>query len=95
MRYFTAISHQDGDSAYGLTFPDLPGCFAASDTWDGIPAAAAEALDLWFEDTPDVDPAPLDAIRNREDVVSELAAGGVLMLVPRALAGTANGKLKS
>lgn len=89
MRYFTAIVHQDGDSAYGLTFPDLPGCFAAADNWDGIPAAAAEALDLWFEDMPDVDPAPLDAIRNREDVAPELAAGAVLMPIPYIPADTA------
>lgn len=92
MRYFTAIVHQDGDSAYGLTFPDLPGCFAGADTWNGIPAAAAEALDLWFEDMPDIDPAPLDAIRIREDVAAELAAGGVLMLVPYLPAGAATGE---
>ena len=89
MRYFTAIVHQDGDSAYGLTCPDLPGCFAAADTWGGIPAAAAEALDLWFEDMPDVDPAPLDEIRAREDVAAELGAGGVLMPVPYIPADTA------
>ncbi|MBW7920648.1 MAG: type II toxin-antitoxin system HicB family antitoxin [Rubellimicrobium sp.] len=53
MRNYTIIIHHDTDSAYGLTFPDLPGCFAAADSWDEIPAAAAEALDLWFEDEPD------------------------------------------
>ena len=89
MRYFIALVHQDEGSAYGLTFPDLPGCFAASDTWDGIPAAAAEALDLWFEDQPDVEPASLDALRRRDDVVAELAAGAVLMPVPYIPADTA------
>lgn len=89
MRYFTAVVHQDGDSAYGLTFPDLPGCFAAADSWDGIPTAATEALDLWFEDMPDVEPAPLADIRKRPDVAPELAAGAVLMPVPYIPADTA------
>ncbi|MCJ8139338.1 type II toxin-antitoxin system HicB family antitoxin [Falsirhodobacter halotolerans] len=49
-----AILHKDNTSAFGLTFPDLPGCFAASDTSDGIPTAAKEALDLWHEQTRDL-----------------------------------------
>ncbi len=89
MRYYTAIVHQDGDSAYGLTFPDLPGCFAAADDWDGIPAAATEALDLWFEDQGDVAPAPLDAIRKRADVAREMAEGAILLPVPFIPADTA------
>lgn len=89
MQYFTALIHKDDGSAYGLTFPDLPGCFAAADNWDGIPAAAAEALDLWFEDMPDVEPASLDDIRARDDVRSELAEGAVLMPVPYISADTA------
>lgn len=89
MRYFTAIVHKDEDSAFGLTFPDLPGAFAAADTWEGIPAAATEALDLWFEDQPDVTPASLDQIRQRPDVVAALAERAVLMPVPYIPADTA------
>lgn len=82
MKYFTALVHQEGDSAFGLSFPDLPGCFAAADSWDGIPAAATEAMDLWFEDMPDVVPAPLDLVRQRPDVAQALAAGASVMHVP-------------
>lgn len=89
MNYFTAIVHQDGNSAYGLTFPDLPGCFAAADSWDDVSAAATEALDLWFEDQANVAPASLDAIRQRADVAEALAAGAVLMPVPYIPADTA------
>ena len=89
MRYYTAIIHKDEGSAYGLTFPDLPGAFAAADDWNGIPVAAAEALDLWFEDMPDVEPASLEEIRKREDVAAELADGAVLMPVPYIPADTA------
>ncbi|QCP88078.1 CopG family transcriptional regulator [Cereibacter sphaeroides] len=79
MHYFTAIVHKDPNSAYGLTFPDLPGCFAAADDWSEIPAKAAEALDLWFEDEPAVEPASIDAIQSREDVRRALAEGASLM----------------
>ena len=89
MRYYTALVHHDADSAYGLTFPDMPGCFAAADSWDDIPRATAEALDLWFEDQPDVEPASIEAIRQRADVAEELAAGAVLMPVPYIPADTA------
>lgn len=89
MRYFTAIIHQDEGSAYGLTFPDLPGCHAAADSWNDIPAAATEALDLWFEDMPDVKPAALDTLRKREDVAQAVAAGAVIMPVPYIPADTA------
>ncbi len=89
MNYFTAIVHQEGNSAYGLSFPDLPGCFAAADSWDDISAAATEALDLWFEDQPNIAPASLDAIRQRPDVAEALAAGAVLMPVPYIPADTA------
>lgn len=82
MRYYTALVHQDENSAFGLSFPDLPGCFAAAESWDGISAAATEALDLWFEDMPDVVPASLDQIRRVPEVIEELAAGAVLLPVP-------------
>jgi predicted RNase H-like HicB family nuclease len=89
MRYFTAIVHQNGESAFGLTFPDLPGCFGAADDWNAIPAAATEALDLWFEDMPDVEPSSLDTLRQSDAVKEEIAAGGVLLPVPYIPADTA------
>lgn len=89
MRYFTAVVHKDKDSAYGLAFPDLPGCVAAADTWDGIPAAATEALDLWFEDMPDVVPGSIEDVRSRPDVAAALADGATLMSVPYIPADTA------
>lgn len=88
MHFYTAIIHQDGDSAFGISFPDLPGCFAASDDWNGIMAAATEALDLWFEDMPDTAPADLNAIRQRKDVSDAIAAGAVMMPIPYISADT-------
>jgi len=41
--------HKDEDSAYGLTFPDFPGCFSAADTLADLPRMAQEAVEVHFE----------------------------------------------
>lgn len=89
MHHYTAIVHQEGNSAFGLSFPDFPGCFAAADDWNGITAAANEALDLWFEDQQDVEPTPLDAIRQRADVAAAIKDGAALLVIPYIPADTA------
>lgn len=82
MRRYTAMVHQDEGSAFGLTFPDLPGCFAAADGWADVQRAAVEALDLWFEDAEDVEPEALDVIRARPEVQAQIAAGATSVTVP-------------
>lgn len=46
---YLAYVHKDENSAYGLTFPDFPGTFSAADEFDGLPAAAQEAIELHFD----------------------------------------------
>ena len=41
-----AVLHHDTGSAFGLTFPDVPGCFAASDDLHALAEAAEDALSL-------------------------------------------------
>lgn len=82
MKYFIAVVHQFEAQAFGMTFPDLPGCIAASDEFSGIYRAADEALRLWFEDMPFVEPSSLNDLRAREKVRAELAAGAVLIQIP-------------
>ncbi len=43
MRYIAFI-HKDPDSAYGVSFPDVPGCISAGDTIDEAVRNAVEAL---------------------------------------------------
>jgi predicted RNase H-like HicB family nuclease len=43
MRY-TAFIYKDAESAYGVAFPDMPGCFSAGDTLDEAMTNAVEAL---------------------------------------------------
>lgn len=48
MRYPVVI-HKDRDSDYGVTVPDLPGCFSAGETMDDALAQAVEAIECHFE----------------------------------------------
>lgn len=41
--------HKDEGSAYGLTFPDFPGCFSAADELADLPRMAQEAVEVHFE----------------------------------------------
>ncbi|KPH68455.1 type II toxin-antitoxin system HicB family antitoxin [Novosphingobium sp. ST904] len=81
MKYFYAIMEQDGDSAYGVTFPDLPGCFSAADTAEEILPNACEALELWFDDQDEVEPSRLDQIKAA--AAEALGAGATIIAVPR------------
>jgi len=81
MQYFYAVVHKDADSAFGVTFPDLPGCFSAADRVEDVLPNACEALELWFEDASDAQPLPLDQVR--ELVADDLAAGAFIVAVPR------------
>lgn len=66
-----AIVHKDKDSAYGMTFPDAPGCFSAADEIDDLFANAAEALELWT-----------DAMREEGFLVPEPRALSQLLVDP-------------
>lgn len=53
--------HKDKDSAFGLTVPDLPGCFAAADEPAGIPSAAQEAVEVHYGNDAEPITAPTGA----------------------------------
>ena len=82
MKHFIALVHQDGNSAYGVQFPDVPGCFSAADDMDDLIRNATEALALWFEDTDVPAARPLSEIRIDKDVADALAEGAFLVAVP-------------
>ena len=82
MRVYYAVVEQEGDSAFGVSFPDLPAVFSAADAEEDIVANAAEALRLWVEDEAAPEPSTIAEIRAREDVRAALAAGAFLARVP-------------
>ena len=48
MRYPVVI-HKDPDSDYGVTVPDLPGCFSAGETSDEALNEVVEAIECHLE----------------------------------------------
>ncbi|WP_310777639.1 type II toxin-antitoxin system HicB family antitoxin [Candidatus Palauibacter scopulicola] len=46
---FPIVVHKDADSGYGVTVPDLPGCFSAGDTLDEVIESAREAIACHIE----------------------------------------------
>ena len=47
MTHYVAIVEEEEGKAFGVWFPDLPGCVSAGDTLDEAMLNAAEALELW------------------------------------------------
>jgi predicted RNase H-like HicB family nuclease len=84
-RYTALIDGEAG--AYGVVFPDLPGCTAMGGTIEEALANAAGALRDFVEVSEGagdaVAPArPLDDVRRDPEVVDALAAGASLASVP-------------
>ena len=46
---YPVVIHKDRKSDYGVTVPDLPGCFSAGRTLDEALAMAREAIELHLE----------------------------------------------
>jgi len=82
MKSYFALVEKDAGSAFGIRFPDIPGCFSAADTAEEILPNASEALQLWAEDMPLPEPSPHASIISRPDVREALKLGGYLVSVP-------------
>jgi len=80
MKYFIAVVHKDADSAYGVHFPDIPGCFSAADEKENILSSAVEALALYLEG--EEIPNARDMFELQDEVQQDLADGAILMAVP-------------
>lgn len=46
---FPVVIHKDPESDYGVTVPDLPGCFSAGETVDEALTQAVEAIELHLD----------------------------------------------
>lgn len=47
--FYSIVIHKDPDTAYGVTVPDLPGCFSAGDTMQEAIQNAVEAVECHVE----------------------------------------------
>jgi predicted RNase H-like HicB family nuclease len=82
MRHFIAVVHKEPESAFGLSFPDVPGLFSAADEEADLIDNAIEALRLWAEDATLPDPTPVEVLIDLPDVRADLAEGAFLIRVP-------------
>ncbi|WP_457797960.1 type II toxin-antitoxin system HicB family antitoxin [Methylocystis sp. S23] len=86
MKPYIVIVHKDENSAYGMTFPDAPGCFSAADEIDDLFAMASEALELWGEGMreeglPITEPRDFEALRADPEWAEQLKSADIVIAV--------------
>lgn len=75
MRY-PVVLHTDNGIRYGVTVPDLPGCFSAGDTLDQALESVREAIDLHLEGiTEDGEEVPVASAVAAHQAHPEFAGG--------------------
>jgi predicted RNase H-like HicB family nuclease len=86
-KYYLGIVEKDKDSAFGIWFPDMPGCFPATDEFDDLPRVAAvllrqhvEALESSGRAVPA--PRPLAEVMADKEVREAIGRGATTLLVP-------------
>ena len=91
MNYPVAIEAGTNTAAFGVIFPDLPGCFSAGDSLDEAMVAAREAAAAWIDAALDAGepippPSSLDTLRHSSDYKGWIF--GVVTIDPAALEDT-------
>lgn len=82
MRFYIGLIHKDGESDFGVSFPDLPGCVTAGTTLDEARAFAEESLALHLQGlTEDKEAVPVPSSLD-EIMRAPENRDGVVMLVP-------------
>lgn len=75
MSHYLAIVEDTGpDSAVGVWFPDVPGCFSAGDTFEEALRNAEAALALYAEEQPLPRPRSLAELKADPETAAEIAA---------------------
>ena len=73
---YIAFIHKDPDSVYGVSFPDVPGCFSAGATIDDAVLNSVESLSghvrmLEADGDPVPSPRDFDALMNDPDLAED------------------------
>jgi predicted RNase H-like HicB family nuclease len=90
MAGYIALVHKDEGTSYGVSFPDVPGCISAGDTFEEAVANAAEALAghlaLMHADG-DVIPAPrsFDELKRDPSFIDDAADAIVTFVQPQRM----------
>jgi predicted RNase H-like HicB family nuclease len=90
MSGYIALVHKDVGTSYGVSFPDVPGCISAGDTFEEAVANGAQALAGHFA-LMKADGDPLPALRSFEQLkrdpvfVDDAADAIVTMVTPQRM----------
>jgi len=83
-RYIALIEDAGPDTAVGVWFPDLPGCFSAGDSIDEAMINAEEALALYAEATGKLPhPRTLTELKADRQIASDIASHIVALIALR------------
>jgi len=91
MSGYIALVHKDEGTSYGVSFPDVPGCISAGDTFEEAIANAAEALAFHFAGMRadgDAIPAPrsFEELKRDPEFAEDSADAIVTMVTPQRMA---------
>jgi predicted RNase H-like HicB family nuclease len=94
MNQFIALVHKDEGTSYGVSFPDVPGCISAGDTFEEAVANAGEALAGHFaamraDGDPTPTPRDFDRLKRDPDFIEASADAIVTMIAPSGVMAAA------
>jgi predicted RNase H-like HicB family nuclease len=94
MAGYIALVHKDDGTSYGVSFPDVPGCISAGDTFEEAVAHAAEALAghlaLMRADGDDIpQPRTFEELKHDPDFIADAADAIVTVVQPQRMAADA------
>lgn len=83
--HYPVVIHKDTESDYGVTVPDLPGCFSAGETLDEALQEAMEAIECHLEGLladgePIPTPKPVELHQSNPDDAGGIGHSLLLML---------------
>jgi predicted RNase H-like HicB family nuclease len=86
---YIALVHKDKDTSYGVSFPDVPGCISAGDTFEEAIDNASQALAGHLAImAADHDPVPnarsLEELKRDAEFVDDSSDAVVAFIVPQA-----------
>ena len=90
MSGYIALVHKDEGTSYGVSFPDIPGCISAGDTFEDAVANAAEALAghlalMRADGDPIPAPRSFEELKRDRDFADDAADAIVTMVAPQKL----------
>jgi predicted RNase H-like HicB family nuclease len=91
---YIALVHKDEGTSYGVSFPDVPGCISAGDTFEEAVANAAEALAGHLAlMSSDGDPLPVprtfEQLKRDPEFIDDSTDAIVTVVTPQGLAAEA------